>query len=52
MWDLWGKKWYWDRLFSKFFGILLAVSFHRDCPYSYITRGMKNRPVGGHSSEI
>jgi hypothetical protein len=27
------------------------VSFHHDSPYSYITWGMNNRPVGGHSSK-
>jgi hypothetical protein len=23
MWDLWWTKWYWDRFFSEFFGLLL-----------------------------
>jgi hypothetical protein len=29
----------------------LSVSFHRGCPYSYITWGMNNRDVSGRSSE-
>jgi hypothetical protein len=29
----------------------MSLSFHRCCPYSCVTRGMKHRPVGGRSSE-
>jgi hypothetical protein len=29
----------------------LSVSFHRDSPFSYITWGVNNRPVGYSSSE-
>jgi hypothetical protein len=25
MWDLWWKKWHWDRLFSEFFGFPLSI---------------------------
>jgi hypothetical protein len=37
-----------------FLGVLrfpLSVSFHRGCPYSYITWDMNSRCVGGRSSE-
>ena len=27
MWNLWWKKWEWDRFFSKYFGFPLSVSF-------------------------
>jgi hypothetical protein len=37
--------------FSESFGFTLSVSFHRGSPYSYIIRGMNNRPFGGRSSE-
>jgi hypothetical protein len=29
MWDLWRKKWHWDRFFSGFFFFSLSLSFHR-----------------------
>jgi hypothetical protein len=29
MWDLWWKKWHWDRFFPEFFGFAQSVSFHR-----------------------
>jgi hypothetical protein len=35
IWDLWWKKWHWDRFFSEFFGFTLSISFHRRCPNSY-----------------
>jgi hypothetical protein len=39
--------WHWDRFFSELFGFLLSI-FHRGSPRSY---GMRDRPVGGRSSE-
>jgi hypothetical protein len=29
MWDLWWRKWHWDRFLPKYFGFLLSISFHR-----------------------
>jgi hypothetical protein len=29
MWDLWWRKWHWDRFFPEYFGFPLSVSFHR-----------------------
>jgi hypothetical protein len=29
MWDLWWKKWHWDRFFPKYFGFPLSISFLR-----------------------
>jgi hypothetical protein len=29
MWDLWWKKWHWDRFLFKDFGFPLSISFHR-----------------------
>jgi hypothetical protein len=29
MWDLWWKKWRWDRVFPECFGFPLSLSFHR-----------------------
>jgi hypothetical protein len=43
MWDLLGIKSHWDRVFSKFFGFSLSVSFHCGSPYSHIIWGMNNR---------
>jgi hypothetical protein len=37
--------------FSYFFGFPLSVLFHLGFPRSYITWGINNRLVGGHSSE-
>jgi hypothetical protein len=34
-----------------FFGLPLSVSFHCSCPYSHVTWGMNNRPIGICSSE-
>jgi hypothetical protein len=34
-----------------FFGFSPSLLVHRASPYSYITCGMKNMPVGGRSSE-
>jgi hypothetical protein len=28
-WGMWLRKWYWDRLFSEYFGTPLTVSFHQ-----------------------
>jgi hypothetical protein len=28
MWDLWWKKWHWDRYFSEYFGFPLPISLH------------------------
>jgi hypothetical protein len=28
MWDLWWKKWQWDRFLSEYFGFPMSVSFH------------------------
>jgi hypothetical protein len=50
--DMWWTTWQWDRVFSKFFTILLSVSFHRDSPYPYIICGINNTPIGSQSSEI
>jgi hypothetical protein len=36
---------------SKFFYVLLSISFHRGSPHSYIIWGKNNKTVGGHSSE-
>jgi hypothetical protein len=49
MWDLW-TKWHSGR-FLRVIRFPLSISFHRCCPYVYITWGMNNRPVGGRSSE-
>jgi hypothetical protein len=35
----------------RVFRFTLSLSFHRGCPYSCITLGMKNRPVSGRSSD-
>jgi hypothetical protein len=43
------KNWHWERIFSKFFGFTLSLSFHRSRPYSYVTWGMNNRPQGDGS---
>jgi hypothetical protein len=51
MWYSWWKNWHWDRFLSEFFGFPLSLSFHRGSPYSNISWGMNNRPVGGRSSE-
>jgi hypothetical protein len=40
MWDLWWKKWHWDRILYEFFGFPLSISSHRGSPYSYIVRAM------------
>jgi hypothetical protein len=29
MWDLWWRKWHWDRFFLEYFGFSLSFSFHR-----------------------
>jgi hypothetical protein len=34
MWDLWWKKWHWNRLCPEYFGFPLSVSFH----WCFITR--------------
>jgi hypothetical protein len=51
MWDLWRRKWRWDRVFYEVFGFPLPVSFHRGSPCPYIKWRMKNRPAGGRNSE-
>jgi hypothetical protein len=51
MCNLWRTKWHWDRFYSELFGLPLSVPFRHNSPYSYITWGMKSRPVGGRSSE-
>jgi hypothetical protein len=51
MWDVWWKKWQWDRFFSEFFGFPLSISFHHHSPYSYIIWGMNNMSISGSSSE-
>jgi hypothetical protein len=51
MWCLWNINWRWDRFFSEFIGYALSKSLHRGSPYSYITWGTNNRPIGGRSSE-
>jgi hypothetical protein len=30
MWDLWWKKWQWDRFLSKLFGFPLSISLPQD----------------------
>jgi hypothetical protein len=30
----------------------VSISFHCGYPYSYVVRGMNNRPVGGHKTSI
>jgi hypothetical protein len=45
MWDLWWKKWHWDRIFSESFGFPLSVSFHRGCPYRISSRGLTIVPL-------
>jgi hypothetical protein len=37
--------------FLRVFRFSLSISFRRGSPYSYITRGINNRAVGGSSSE-
>jgi hypothetical protein len=39
MWDLWWKKWHWDRFFPEYFGFPPSISFHR-C--SIIQKNEKN----------
>jgi hypothetical protein len=51
MWDLWWIKWHWDGFFFEFFSFPLSILFHRGSPYSHIIWEMKNRSVGGRSSE-
>jgi hypothetical protein len=53
MWDLWWKKWHWDRFFAEYFGFPLSISFHL---YSIIRKkekktiifitGLHNKPSG------
>jgi hypothetical protein len=50
-WDLWLSEWQWDRIFSELLCFPLSISFHCGSPYSCITWGMNNRPIGGCSSE-
>jgi hypothetical protein len=28
MWDLWWRKWHWDRFYPEYFGFTLSVLFH------------------------
>jgi hypothetical protein len=48
MLDLKLTEWHWDRIFSKFVGFCLSISFYRGTPFFC---GMNNRPVGDCSSE-
>jgi hypothetical protein len=51
MWNLWWKKWHWDRFFLEYFGFPLSVSFHR-CSVSWKKKkkliifitGLHNKP--------
>jgi hypothetical protein len=51
MWDLWWKKWHWDRFFPEYFGFSLSISFHR-APLQGKTKkiinitGLHNKPQG------
>jgi hypothetical protein len=50
IWDLWWIKWHLYRLFSKFFGFPLSISFHRGSILKYHL-GDKQQGVEGRSSE-
>jgi hypothetical protein len=39
MWDLWWKKWQYDRVFSKSFCFTLSVSFHRCSVFTNVLYG-------------
>jgi hypothetical protein len=53
MWDLWWKKWHWDRFFFQYFGFPLSISFHH-CSIKMKSRknliifltGLHNKPQG------
>jgi hypothetical protein len=60
MWDLWWKKWHWDRFFPEYFGFPLAISFDR-CSISWkneksyifhfiFITGLQNMPSGWGAS--
>jgi hypothetical protein len=51
MWDLWWKKWHWDRFLFKSFSFLLSVSFHRGSPLLVYHVEDEQWTVGGRSSE-
>jgi hypothetical protein len=36
MWDVWWKKWHWDRFLSKFFSFTLSVSFNHGSIFTYL----------------
>jgi hypothetical protein len=42
--NLWWTEWHWDRFLSEFFGFLPCQYYFTVDPYSYIIRGMNNRP--------
>ena len=52
MWDLWWKKWHWDKFFPEYFGFPMSISFHQ-CSTTrkkkkliiFIT-GLHNKPQG------
>jgi hypothetical protein len=51
IWDLWSKKWCWDRLLSETFGFPVSITFSPLLHiHSCITWGMGNMPVSGHTS--
>jgi hypothetical protein len=37
-WDLWWKKWHWDRFYSELYGFPLSVLFNSGCPCSYTVK--------------
>jgi hypothetical protein len=48
MWDLWWRKWHWDRFFSEFFGFPLSVYHSIRSPNSYHLVNVKYANVGRH----
>jgi hypothetical protein len=40
------KKWYWDRIFSEYFGFSLSTLFHQYSIHAAVTRRTNGRSLG------
>jgi hypothetical protein len=52
MWDLWWTKWYWDRFFSEFFGLLLSIYHPTVALQTLIIWGMRNMLAERQASSL